>query len=44
MKRIVTLAAVGLLSLNLMAQESEKKEEGFQFTTVKELPITAANK
>ena len=41
MKRIVTLAAVGLLSLNLMAQESEKKEEGFQFTTVKELPITS---
>ena len=41
MKRIALMATVGLLSLNLAAQENEKKEEGFQFTTVKENPITS---
>ncbi len=40
MKKIVLLAAAGLLSTNLMAQE-QPKEEGFVFTTVKELPITS---
>lgn len=37
---ILTLATICLLTLNLNAQES-KKEEGFKFQTVKELPITS---
>ncbi len=40
MKKIVLLAAAGLASLNLMAQDAPK-EEGFVFTTVKELPISS---
>jgi aminopeptidase C len=40
MKKIVLFATLGLLSLNILAQE-EKKEEGFVFTTVKENPITS---
>lgn len=40
MKKIVLIATLGLLSLNILAQE-EKKEEGFVFTTVKENPITS---
>ncbi|WP_071145955.1 C1 family peptidase [Bacteroides ihuae] len=40
MKKIVLIATLGLLSLNLLAQDS-KKEEGFVFTTVKENPITS---
>ncbi len=44
MKKIALLAAAGLASVNLMAQDAPKeqpKEEGFVFTTVKELPITS---
>ena len=42
MKRFTLLAAAGLFSMSLSAQEAkeEPKEEGFVFTTVKELPIT----
>ncbi|MBP1614980.1 MAG: pepC 1 [Bacteroidetes bacterium] len=40
MKKIVLIATLGLLCLNILAQE-EKKEEGFVFTTVKENPITS---
>lgn len=40
MKKIVLIATLGLLSLNILAQDS-KKEEGFVFTTVKENPITS---
>lgn len=39
MKRTILVAALGLLSLNTMAQDTPK-EEGFIFTTVKENPIT----
>ena len=43
MKRFTLLAAIGLVSMSLSAQEAkeEPKEEGFVFTTVKELPITS---
>ena len=44
MKRFTLLAALGLCSMNLFAQDIQKegsKEEGFVFTTVKELPITS---
>ncbi len=45
MKRIVFLTTLGLLSMNLMAQDAPKEEpqeeEGFVFTTVKEVPITS---
>ena len=43
MKRFTLLAAAGLFSMSLSAQEAkeEPKEEGFVFTTVKELPITS---
>ena len=40
MKRLMLLAMTGFLSLNLMAQDAPKQEEGFVFTTVKENPIT----
>lgn len=43
MKRFTLLAALGLCSISLFAQDAQKeepKEEGFVFTTVKELPIT----
>lgn len=40
MKRTILFAALGLLSLNTMAQDTPK-EEGFIFTTVKESPITS---
>lgn len=39
MKRTILIAALGLLSLNMMAQDAPK-EEGFIFTTVKENPVT----
>ena len=42
MKRFTLLAALGLCSISLFAQDAQKeepKEEGFVFTTVKELPI-----
>ena len=38
MKKSVLIAALGLFSLNTMAQDAPK-EEGFVFTTVKENPI-----
>lgn len=44
MKRFTLLAALGLYSISLFAQDAQKeepKEEGFVFTTVKELPITS---
>lgn len=40
MKKAILLAAAGLLSLNMMAQDTPK-EEGFVFTTVKANPITS---
>ena len=40
MKKSLLIAAMGLLSLNMMAQDTPK-EEGFVFTTVKENPITS---
>jgi aminopeptidase C len=45
MKRLTLVAALGMMQLGLMAQDApqteEPKEEGFVFTTVKELPITS---
>lgn len=41
MKRLMLLAMTGFLSLNLMAQDAPKTEEGFVFTTIKENPITS---
>ncbi len=41
MKKALFLAALGLVSLNLSAQDAPKQEEGFVFTTVKENPITS---
>ena len=40
MKKSILIAALGLLSLNMMAQDTPK-EEGFVFTTVKANPITS---
>ncbi len=40
MKKLLTLAAMGMLCISGMAQE-QPKEEGFVFTTVKENPITS---
>lgn len=40
MKKTLVVAALSLVCLSLAAQET-KKEEGFQFTTVKEAPITS---
>ena len=40
MKKSVLIAALGLFSLNTMAQDAPQ-EEGFVFTTVKENPITS---
>ena len=40
MKKAILIAALGVLSLNMMAQDTPK-EEGFVFTTVKENPITS---
>ena len=40
MKKSIQMAALGLLSLNTIAQDT-LKEEGFIFTTVKENPITS---
>ena len=41
MKKSILIAALGLFSLNTMAQDTPK-EEGFVFTTVKENPITSS--
>ena len=38
MKKSILIAALGLFSLNITAQDAPK-EEGFVFTTVKENPI-----
>ena len=40
MKKSILIAALGLFSLNMTAQDT-KPEEGFVFTTVKENPITS---
>ena len=40
MKKSILIAALGLFSLNITAQDAPK-EEGFVFTTVKENPITS---
>lgn len=40
MKKSILIAALGLLSVNALAQDTPK-EEGFVFTTVKENPITS---
>ena len=40
MKKILTASALGLLCVSGIAQE-QPKDEGFVFTTVKELPITS---
>lgn len=40
MRKAILLAALGFMSLNMMAQDTPK-EEGFVFTTVKENPITS---
>ena len=40
MKKLLTVAALGLFCVSGMAQEAEKKE-GFTFTVVKENPITS---
>ena len=40
MKKSILITALGLLSVNAMAQDTPKAEEGFVFTTVKENPIT----
>ena len=40
MKKTIVLTALLMLGTTLFAQE-EKKDEGFQFTVVKELPITS---
>lgn len=43
MKKSLLIAALALLSLNMVAQDAPKKqkEEGFVFTTIKENPITS---
>lgn len=41
MKKILTVAALSLCCLSVAAQDNDKKEEGFVFTTVKEAPITS---
>ena len=41
MKKSILIAALGLLSFNVSAQDTPKTEEGFIFTTVKENPITS---
>ena len=40
MKKSILIAALGLFSLSVMAQDA-KPQEGFVFTTVKENPITS---
>ena len=40
MKKLLTAAALGLFCVSGMAQEANK-EEGFQFTVVKENPVTS---
>lgn len=41
MNKILTVAALSLCCLNVAAQDNDKKEEGFVFTTVKEAPVTS---
>lgn len=41
MKKLILIAALGLFSSNMMAQDAPTKENGFIFTTVKENPITS---
>ena len=39
MKKLLTIAAMGMFCISGMAQEAKK--EGFEFTVVKENPITS---
>ena len=41
MKKLLTVAALGLFCVSGMAQEAQEKKEGFEFTVVKENPITS---
>ena len=41
MKKLFTIAALGLFCASGMAQEANEKKEGFEFTVVKENPITS---
>ena len=41
MKKSILLAALGLMSLSVAAQDAPKDDEGFKFTVVKENPITS---
>ena len=41
MKKLLTVAALGLFCVSGMAQEAPEKKEGFEFTVVKENPITS---
>ena len=43
MKKLLFTAAMGLIALNMAAQESKDtlQQEGFVFTTIKEIPITS---
>ena len=41
MKKALLLAAIAFAGVNITAQEADKKDEGFQFTVVKENPITS---
>ncbi|MBQ5461744.1 MAG: aminopeptidase, partial [Bacteroidaceae bacterium] len=41
MRKTIVLALVAMCASNAFAQEDAKKKEGFEFTTVKEIPITS---
>ena len=41
MKKLLTIAAMGMFCISGMAQEAKDKKEGFEFTVVKENPITS---
>ena len=41
MKKVLFLAAAGLISLSSLAQPAQQEENNFQFTVVKQNPITS---
>ncbi len=41
MRKTIVLALVAMCASNAFSQEDAKKKEGFEFTTVKEIPITS---
>lgn len=41
MKKTLLTAAIGLFALQLAAQEAQGEKKGFQFTTIKENPVTS---